>query len=97
VKRRLYRSLYRLRRRSSVTCVAIVYRFSVWLDQPAISLFFLRCCSASRGFELNQKQVEAAAMHMYRLVCRFSFDANFHELESRQKAMFEIESEAAKH
>jgi hypothetical protein len=48
---------------------------------------------------MNQKQIEAAAMHMrlFLVGLSFAFDANFHELEEVVKrAMLEIESEAAK-
>ena len=49
---------------------------------------------------MNQKQIEAAAMHMRLFLVGLSlaFDANFHELEEVVKrAMFKIGSEAAKH
>jgi len=48
---------------------------------------------------MNQKQIEAAAMHMrlFLVGSSFTFDANFHEFkEVVKRAMFEIELEATK-
>jgi hypothetical protein len=50
-------------------------------------------------FCMNQKQIEAAAMHMrlFLVGLSFAFDANYHELEEVVKrALFEVESEAPK-
>jgi len=63
--------------------------------------FFLQLLYGANGGQLlNQKQIEAAAMHMrlFLVGLSFAFDANFHELEEVVKrAMFEIGSEAVKH
>ena len=48
---------------------------------------------------MDQRQIEAAAVHMrlFLVGLSFAFDTNFHELEEVVKrAMLEIESEAVK-